>query len=186
MRGSARVPEVGMPVCGIRRLGLGALLAVCVAWSGTACHQGSEPVLPAEADVAAYYAYEGGVQVTLNGNVAEITVAQPASQLRRGGALWAKVGPYVLLFSAETRRLMEDHPAIAGVRVITTVAGGPEVARAMLTRTELTDLQWRRALNIAGRARKEGTERPALLDDLVRWGEDHTEYRYNRRYTSPR
>lgn len=162
------------------------LLLALAAGAVTACSPKTEAVLPAEADIAAYYAYEGGVKATLNGNVAEITVPQPANQLRRGGALWARVGPYVLLFSDETRRLFDDHPAIAGVRVITTVAGGPEVARALLTRTELSDLRWRRALNIAGRARKEGTERPVLLEDLVRWGEEHTEYAYNERYTSPR
>jgi len=151
--------------------------------SASGCEEKGAPRLPTPEDVAGYYAYEGGVEVTMNGNVAEITVPQPASQLRRGGSLWAKVGPYVLLFSDETRRLLTDYPDLAGVRVITTVTGGPEVARALLTRTELTDLQWRRALNIAGRARKEGTEHPALLDDLVRWGEDHTEYAYSERYT---
>jgi hypothetical protein len=124
------------------------------------------------------------VSVALNGNVAEITVSQPTDQLRRGGALWAKVGPYVLLFSSETRQLFEDFPGLAGVRVITQVKGGPEVARAMLTRTELSDILWRRALNIAGKARQGGTEKPALLDGLVRWGEEHTQYEYNKRYTS--
>lgn len=155
-------------------------------WALGACAPKTEVALPTEAEVAAYYSYEGGVKAALNGNVAEITVPQPANQLRRGGSLWAKVGPYILLFSDETRRLLAEHPALAGVRVITTVAGGPEVARARLVRTELTDLQWRRALNIAGRARKDGTERPTLLDDLVRWGEEHTDYSYNKRYTSSR
>jgi hypothetical protein len=151
--------------------------------SASGCEQKSTPVLPTPEDVAGFYAYQGGVKVTMNGNVAEISVAQPADQLRRGGSLWAKVGPYILLFSDETRRLLDAYPDLAGVRVITTVAGGPEVARALLTRTELTDLQWRRALNISGRARKEGTEHPALLDDLVRWGEEHTDYEYSPRYT---
>ncbi len=163
-----------------------ALVVALSAWAFVACGPQTEAVMPSAAEVAAYYSYEGGVKAALNGNVAEITVAQPANQLRRGGALWAKVGPYILLFSDETRHLLDENPAVAGVRIITTVAGGPEVARALVSRTELSDLQWRRALNIAGRARKEGTERPTLLEDLVRWGEEHTEYEYNRRFTSPR
>ena len=53
----------------------------------------------------------------------------------------------------------------------------------MLLRDELSDLQWRRSLNIAGLARRDGTNRMTLLEDLVRWGEDHTTYEYNERYT---
>lgn len=148
-----------------------------------ACQEVAEPGLPTPEQIEAYYAYEGGVQAELNGNVAEITVSQPAGQLRRGGTLWAKVGPYVLLFSRETQDLLEDHPGLGGVRVITTVEGGPEVARALLPRNELSDVLWRRGLNIAGRARLEGTDRPTLLDALVRWGEEHTQYEYSERYT---
>jgi len=158
---------------------LAVLAAAC---SLAACQPRGEPALPTVAQVASYYSYQGGVHAALNGNVAEITVPQPAAQLQRGGSLWAKVGPYILLFSDETRKLLDDYPALAGVRVITTVGRGTEVARALLARNELSDIQWRRALNIAGRARKEGTDRPALLDDLVRWGEEHTEYEYSKRY----
>ena len=57
------------------------------------------------------------------------------------------------------------------------------VASALLSRGELSDLLWRRSLNIAGQARRDGTNRMTLLEDLVRWGEDHTEYEYNERYT---
>ncbi len=50
-------------------------------------------------------------------------------------------------------------------------------------RDALSDIQWRRALNIAGRARVNGTQRVTLLQDLVRWGEDQAEeYNYNPRY----
>jgi len=79
-----------------------------------------------------------------------------------------------------------EHPELAGVRVVTRVERGPEVARALLMRNELSGVLWRRSLNIAGRARLEGTERPTLLEDLVRWGEEHTEFEYNPRYTSNR
>ena len=150
------------------------------------CQDAVEVPLPDAASVAAYYRYDGDLTVGLNGNVVEITVSQPAAQLRRGGALWARVGPFVLLFSEETHRLFEENPGVAGVRVITTVEGGPEVARARLARSELSGVLWRRSLNIAGRARLEGTQKPVLLEDLVRWGEDHTDFEYNPRYTTRR
>lgn len=159
---------------------------VSLAWGAmlaAGCDEAPGVTLPDPETVAAYYSYDGSLEARLNGNVAEITVAQPAAQLQRGGALWARVGPYVLLFTEETHRLLEENPGLAGVRVITRVEDGPEVARALLARGELSGVLWRRSLNIAGRARKEGTERPTLLEDLVSWGEDHTEFEYNPRYT---
>lgn len=170
----------GMRV-GYTRAAALAVLAASVLAAG--CQEVAEPDLPTPEKVASYYSYDGSLDVELNGNVAEITIGQPASQLRQGGTLWAKVGPYVFLFTQETRSLIEDYPGLGGVRVITRVEGGPEVARALLSRNELTGVQWRRGLNVAGRARREGTDRPALLDDLVRWGEEHTQFRYNERYT---
>lgn len=140
--------------------------------------------LPTGREIEAHYKYGGRLKAKLNGNVAEVTVVQPSSQITRGGVLWAKVGPYILLFSADTQSLFKDYPGLAGVQVVTELAGGREIARALLTRKELSDLQWRRALNIAGKARLNGTKRPSLLDDLVRWGEEHTRYEYNERYTS--
>ena len=68
--------------------------------------------------------------------------------------------------------------------MITTAPGGTEVARATLLRSSLNDLTWRRALNIAGLARRDGTEQLTLLEDLIGWGEDRTEFEYNPRYTS--
>lgn len=109
---------------------------------------------------------------------------QPSSQIRRGGTLWAEVGPYVLLFSANTRSLFDDYSGLAAVRVTTELAGGREIASALLRRNELSDILWRRSLHIAGMARKYGTTRPGLLDDLVTWGEEHTDHRYNKRYTA--
>ena len=38
-------------------------------------------------------------------------------------------------------------------------------------------------MNIAGHARRDGTDRVTLLEDLVRWGEHHTTFEYNERYT---
>lgn len=160
--------------------------AAALLLGAAACGEAPSAALPEPETLAAYYAYDGSVSSRLNGNVAEILVSQPTQQLRRGGALWARVGPYVILFSEATQRLLEENPGVAGVRIITHVEDGPEVARALLVRGELSGVQWRRALNIAGRARLEGTERPTLLEDLVQWGEEHTEFEYNPRYTSRR
>jgi hypothetical protein len=95
------------------------------------------------------------------------------------------VGPYVLLFSEETEGLFEDFSGLAGVRTITVTQGGTEVARALLTRDALNGITWGRARHIAGLARRDGTKRPTLLEDLVRWGEEHTEFEYNPSYSRP-
>jgi hypothetical protein len=160
----------------------GLILAVALASAG--CPQAQDLTLPTPDEAAAYYTYQGGLEARVSGNVVELIAHQPTAQLRRGGSLWAKVGPYVLLFSEETHQLLEDYPGVAGVRVMTRIRGGPEVARALLPRTELTGVLWRRSMNIAGKARLQGTEHPSLLEDLVRWGEEHTEFEYNPRYTS--
>jgi len=129
--------------------------------------------------VAEAYIYGDGLSAEMSGNVAEITIVQPSRQLRRGGSLWAKVGPYILLFSEETEDLFRHYPGLAAVRVVTVASNGPEVARALLARETLNDITWRRARTIAGLARRDGTRRPTLLEQLVEWGEDHTEFSYN-------
>ncbi len=141
--------------------------------------------VPNSSEVEEAYIYGGGLSARMSGNVAEITIVQADRQLRRGGTLWAKVGPFVLLFSKETETLFREYPGLAGVRAVTVTPDGAEVARALLARSALNDLTWRRALNIAGLARRDGTRRPTLLEALVRWGEDHTEFRYSPRFTRP-
>ncbi len=146
------------------------------------CQTGTDLALPDEGDVVEYYDYASGVEAQVVGNVATVTVAQDAAQIRRGGALWAKVGPYVFLFSEETHQLFQDYPGLAGVRFVTEV-GEAEVASALLERAALSDVLWQRAKNIAGKARRDGSRRVTLLEDLVDWGEDHTEFEYNSRFT---
>lgn len=163
----------------ITRLGVGLSVVVLAA----ACAR-SKLTLPTAKEIEAHYTYRGKLTARMNGNLAEVTVIQPTSQITRGGVLWAKVGPYVLLFSDDTRSLFDDYSGLAAVRVTTELAGGREIASALLKRTELSDILWRRSLHIAGMARKYGTKRPALLDDLVSWGEQHTRYKYNGQYTS--
>ena len=146
----------------------------------------TDVTLPTPADVRSAYASGSAVAAEIRGNVAVIWVTQSDDQLRRGGTLWAKVGPYVFLFTEETHRLFETYPGLAGVRVVTRTGSGTEVANALLVRDELSGVLWRRSLNIAGQARRDGSQRLTLLEDLVRWGEDHTEFAYNERYTRRR
>lgn len=164
-----------------RRASARALVVVGAALAA-ACLESPELRLPTADEVESYYSSVTDLSVEMRGNLAEITVVQSANQLRRGGSLWARVGPYIYLFSEETQRLFQDFPGLAGVRVVTQTAGGVAVARAMLTRDELPEILWRRGLNIAGQARRDGTERPALLEDLIEWGEEHTEFEYSETY----
>lgn len=157
----------------------GIAAALLVALALPACQEdGAGDALPTPSRVEESYTYRGELEAEVEGRVVELRATQPAEQLRRGGPLWARVGPYILLFSEETRGLFEEFPALEAVRVVTLTPEGEEVARAYLPRNALTEVTWRRSLNIAGRARRSGTEQPTLLEDLVRWGEDHTDFRY--------
>lgn len=167
---------VGVGRAGVR---VGAIVSFALAVS--VCVGATEGPLPSAGEVESYYDYDAGLTAEIVGNVAVLTVQQSAQQLREGGRLWAKVGPYIFLFTSETRQLLEDFSGLAGVRVITRV-GDAEVANALLVADELPDVLWRRSLNIAGKARRDGTDRMTLLEDLVEWGEAHTEFTYNERY----
>lgn len=147
-----------------------------------ACQGQKELIVPTAEEVQALYSYSGRLEVEMSGNVAEITVYQNRSQLRRGGTLWARVGPYIFLFSDPTRQAFESFSGLAGVRVVTRT-GSDQVAEALLLRDALNHLTWRRSLNISGRARRDGTASPSLLEELIRWGEDHTDHEYNPAYT---
>lgn len=152
-------------------LGLGGLAA---------CESGDEGALPPQA--ALDTAYGDGVEVALNGNVVDVRVTMEADQLRRGGSIWARGGPYIYLFTPQTQSLFTDYGGVGGVRVTTVDGGGDLVARALLQRATLNSASWRRAINVAGRARVDGTERPQTMIDLREFGEEHTEYEYARRY----
>lgn len=158
------------------RLGLAGLALALLA----ACQE-PDLVIPTAEEVREHYTYRAGeLEVEMSGNVAEITVTQPWSQIRRGGSLWARVGPYIFLFSDQTREVFQAYSGLAAVRVTTQTPGSTTIAEALLRRDALNDLTWRRALNIAGKARTQATRRPSLLEDLIRWGEDNTvEHEYN-------
>ncbi len=162
-----RLSKVGLALTSIGLLG------------GAACEVSELPV-PSEAEARAHYESSSALSFRMSGNVLEITVSQPLQQVRRGGTLWAKVGPYIYLFTEETETLLQAYPGLAGVRVITqTSRRDTEVARAFLLRSQLNELTWKRARNISGKARRDGTRRPTFLEDLVQWGEDHTEFEYS-------
>lgn len=146
-----------------------------------ACEQEAEAV-PTASEVESYYTYRGELEASMQGATAQIRATQPREQLERGGRLWARVGPYILLFSDETRTLFRDYPGLEAVRVVTTTPEGDEIARAYLPRNAMTGLMWPEALNIAARARTEGTDRPTLLEELVRYGETRTDFEYAEEY----
>ena len=138
--------------------------------------------VPTAEQVESVFLYDGELGAEIMGNVAEVRIAQPAAQLRRGGTLWAKVGPYIFLFSQETRTLFDTYNGLAAVRVITTGPGEDEVARAQLHRDQLNGITWGYALTASGRARRDGSTRPSRIEELVRFGEEHTEFKYAEEY----
>lgn len=146
-----------------------------------------ELTLPTEAQADSIFT-EYGIhgQVAISGNVVELTALQASDQLVRGGALWAKVGPYIYLFTPATLEIFEQYPGVAAVRTRTAVRNGDvEVARVMLVRDTLHHADWVHARNLLGHALKEGTSRPSRLEELVRWGERFTTYEYNPVYVPP-
>lgn len=171
-------PPFGRPV---RALAISVALALTGATG--ACDRIWPPrpdtTLPAIADVRGIFHANGlDADTRLAGNVVEIRVEQPAEQLRRGGSLWARVGPWIYVFNPGTREVFERYPGVAAVRVITR-SNGREVARAVLRNGVLSSVLWRRSLNIMGRAVQEGTESPIRLSELAEWGERYGEYTYN-------
>lgn len=147
--------------------------------------ESGDAVLPSLATVEETYTQRGvNTELSFSGNVLVVTVQQPRDQLTRGGSLWARVGPYIYLFTPATRRMLEQYPAIAGVRVI-TMTGDEEVARALLVRNRFNEITWPRAHNVLAPALREGTERPSLIERLAEFGEQHTDYEYNPEFVPP-
>ncbi len=143
------------------------------------------PPPPTGDEVMPYYAQHRGVDsLRINGNVVELHVEQPFDQLDRGGSLWARVGPFVYLMTPSTRAVFQYFLGKAALRVVTHLPSGHEVARAMLRRDALSDIRWRRTLNILGHALQDGQENPRRLEELTEWGEEHTEFRYNPDYVN--
>lgn len=154
--------------------------AAALLLAGAACQPEQELELPTASELEGTYGSR--TDVSLNGNVVVVEATQDPAQLRQGGDLWAKVGPYIYAFSPQTQEIFNRWNGVAAVRVRTVTPGGTEVARAQLRRDELTSVTWREAKSRVVRARKEGTQKPGYLEDLVDYGETHTEYRYSGEY----
>jgi len=161
------------------RTAVAAIGFALVVGSG-ACGPGDDLTFPTAAELEGLYG--AGVAVELTGNVIDVSLRQEASQLRRGGALWAKVGPYIYLFTPQTQEALKTWTGVGGVRVRTFDSNRDLVAEAMLDRGVLNDVTWRKALNTAGLARTQGTERPSYMEKLVRYGEDTVRFRYSSEY----
>lgn len=166
----------------VMRRSLIPVLLVFAVLSG--CREAPEYPVPTAAEVEAFYQVRGDLEVSMNGNVAELAINQNADQLRRGGATWARVGPYIYLFSEATQSMLEAWPGVAAVRVTTRPPSGEGmVATVFMRRDELNALTWPRALSLAGLARRDATESPGRMTDLIRYGEETvTEFEYNPRY----
>jgi hypothetical protein len=135
--------------------------------------------LPSAEDLASYYEFAGDLTVAMSGNVPQVTVTVSREEYARGGELWAKAFPYLFLFTPGTRRLFDEHPGVGGVRVITRYDDGSLVAQALLEKED-TDLgDWNRALSAALAARQDGSRFPLLMDDLVKIGEEMTDFEYD-------
>jgi hypothetical protein len=179
---SRRVPATGA-AAHVTARAVGAALFMLLAGC-QAPDRSDLPPPPSAADVRPYYAYTGEMEVQITGNVARVEVVVDPAPYARGGDLWAKGMPYLFLFSQGTRDALNDFPGLGGVRIATLHPNGDIMAEALLTRGTLNDYSWRQALNVAAQARRDATERPGRMRDLVRWGEDHTEFEYNPRYIS--
>ncbi|MEX2532097.1 MAG: hypothetical protein WD960_15135 [Gemmatimonadota bacterium] len=165
-----------------RPLGSGVLTFLALALV-IGCQPGQEEhPPPAAEEVEPHFTFAGGVSIEISGNVARVTVPFDPEEYARGGDLWAKAMPYIFLFSPGSRDAFEAHPGLAGIRVLSQHPNGDIIAEALLSRGNLNQLTWQRAINIAGAARQEGTDRPGTMQTLVEWGEDHTDFEYNPDY----
>lgn len=163
------------------RIAIAAALLMPIAG---ACRGEAESQLPTNAEIRNLYG--PAADVILKGNVVDVQVVQEASQLQRGGAVWAKVGPYIYLFSPPTQKLFDLYPELAAVRVRTVDESGAWVADALLRRGSLNSITWKQAMLKSAKARSEGTERPSYIIDLIRYGEEQTEFKYNVKYVRSR
>jgi hypothetical protein len=155
------------------------LLAACV-FFGLAlagCERDGEPVLPDPQAAARRYAPTAEGRIV--GNVLTVSIPIADEIIERGGPIWVRGGPYFYLFSIPTRDLLVEYPDLAAVRVETTSEGGTEIARALLRRDTFTEARWQDALTRSAIAQRDGTARPRAIEELVMWGERHTDYEYN-------
>lgn len=163
-----------------RRLAGAALAVAAVVWLGACTSEPEGPRLPSSDRLEGLYGDRAAV--SLKGNVVDVRIEQSDRQLRRGGRLWARVGPYIYLLSPQTREIFQTYDGVAAVRARTVSESGEWIAEALLRRDALNPITWKDARRVVARARRQGTDKPGYLEDLVRFGEEHTDYRYNRSF----
>jgi hypothetical protein len=172
----------GIPLPQLLRRAAGPAFALplALALATGACSEPADLTLPSD-EAAADYFTSGSVRgVELNGNVAVVTVVQRSADLRRGGRLWAKMGPYIHIFSPATEALLRDHPGLAGVRVRTVTNSDTEVASVLLERATLNDVTWKTArAHVAHALSDQGAEQVRSIERLVQYGERRTTHEYN-------
>ena len=145
-----------------------------------ACREPVDLTLPSGEAAAEYFANSSVRDVEVSGNVAVVTVVQRTADLRRGGRLWAKMGPYIHIFSPATEELLRDHPGLAGVRVRTVTSSDTEVASVLLERATLNSITWKTArAHVAHALTDEGAEQVRSIERLVQYGERRTTHEYN-------
>lgn len=159
-------------------------LALLAGLAGTlvagGCQEPADLALPTDAAAAEYYTSPSVQSVEMTGNVAVVTVVQRSDDLRRGGSLWAKMGPYIHIFSPATENLLRDHPGLAGVRVRTVTTSDTEVASVLLERSTLNDITWKTArAHVAHALTDQGAEQVRSIERLVQYGERRTSHEYN-------
>jgi hypothetical protein len=158
------------------------LLALGVALSAACAGGKHELALPAAG--AAQARYGDDVAAAMNGNVLELEIPLSA-ELLRGGEIWERGAPYLYLFSTATRDLFTEYPGLAAVRATALAPDGKVVATALLLRETLTETRWKHAIALAAVAQQQGTTRPRALEELIYWGDDHTEHEYRNRRAAP-
>ncbi|MEX0741798.1 MAG: hypothetical protein WD079_03310 [Phycisphaeraceae bacterium] len=152
-------------------------MLLAVLWG---CEDDVALTVPTAEEIEERYSYGGNWSAEMSGNVGVLLITRTPQEVRSEGGTWLKATPYIFIFSRETQELFEEFPGLAAVRAVLLTTTGDTVARAMLPRDTLNELTWRRALNVSGLARRDATEEPGRMVDLVRYGEDNTEFEYNR------
>jgi hypothetical protein len=160
---------------GIRTLMWGLGMALLLGVVGCA-REARARVLPPTSEVTEWFGE--GTTAEFNGNLLAITGPMEPEHIRGGGQLWARSGPYFFLFNVHIRDLMVEYPDIAAVRATVVTADGDYLASATLNRDRMNEFRWREALAQSSLAQRQGTENPRLIEQLVRFGQDNTEYDY--------
>ena len=156
---------------------IGVFLTVVTAVLALGCEApATQPALPDPQQAQEWFGE--GTQVALEGDVLVITGTIEADYLRRGGRIWARSGPYFYLFNIKVREFFTNHPGLAGVKATAVTEDGRVLATATVHRNGLNELRWQEALARASLAQTEGTDNPRLVERLIQFGEDHTEFEY--------